>query len=82
MRLKLHSQRKQAYIISLPSPYQERSLHLRVLRSARVQTQLLIKTGIRMDCESAASGKADNSLISFDCLGRKGVSQRALHLHL
>ncbi len=82
VRRKLYSQRKQAHIRSVPSSHQDRSLHMRVLRPTRIPNQLLIKTRIRMDCESATSSKADNRFISLDCLGRKRVSQRALHLHL
>ncbi len=82
VRLKLNSQRQQTDIRSLPSSNKNRSVHLRIIRTARVPTELPVKARIRMDSKSATSGQTNHCLFGLNCFRRKGITKRALHLHL
>lgn len=80
--LKLDSERKQTCFWSVQSSVKDRSVYLCIIRSTRVQTQLLGKTRVWVDCEGSASRKTHDSIFSLYCFRRKRVTQRSLHLHL
>lgn len=60
----------------------ERSIYYNFIRTAWVQTQLLIKARVWMDSEGAANPQANYHFISVDCIWGQGVTKCALCLHL